>query len=267
MKKNKFLVMLLALSLVLGLCSCTITITTPTKPTKNPVETQQPVESEKSVETPTVQEPVNTPEVQEPVETPEIEEPVETPNIQEPVETPISYNLDISDDWTDLEFGLDGIKYKMNVPYSDLVANGWTFDLKDYGQEEDYQLDANYKVYGTIDLNHSKYGTDYEDFYITVGFINNDTVPHEVIDCDVWTLTANALYGSGFKEPCGNMTIAKGIHFGSTEEEVLAAFGTPYDVYESDLGYKAYTWYEDSKYLDITVYPDKGVTSIGMKAY
>lgn len=270
MKKNRLLVSLLALSMIVSLCGCTVNINVG--------------EDEKSgitIGTPDntsdVQEPIVTPGIEEPVVTPEVETPVVTPEADDNLTIPVestskveTSELTISDDWTDLEFIFDGVKYKINeTSYADLKAVGWTFNLADYGYENGYILNSRDKTYGTIDLKHSKYGNEYDAFYITVGFTNNDTVAKDITECDIWSISMDTRYGFRLKDSYSDMTIAKGIHFGSSEADVLAAFGTPYDTYENaENGYKSFTWYDNaSKYLKITVYADGGVSSIQLQEY
>lgn len=61
-----------------------------------------------------------------------------------------------------------------------------------------------------------------------------------------------------------------GITWGSTEEDVVAAYGEPEDEpYESkELGYKDYEYrYEYSYVLRLTVYEDGGVKEISLQNY
>ena len=273
MKKSRLLVSLLALSMVVSLCGCTINVSLGGEKGENSIEIGTPEK------TPEVQEPIVTPEVQEPVVTPEVQEPVVTPeqdsDLTIPVQTPekeepIITDVQISNDWRDLEFIFDGVKYKINeTSYADLKAAGWTFDLADYGYENGYILNPRDKTYGTIDLKHSKYGDEYDAFYITVGFINNDTVAKDITECDIWSISMDTRYGFRMKESYSDMTVAKGIHFGSSEADVIAAFGTPDDTYENaENGYKSLSWcYDYSTYLKITVYADGGVSKIELQQY
>ena len=179
-------------------------------------------------------------------------------------------STEISDNWLDFEFLLDGAKYKLGeTSYNDLKNAGWTFDLADYGYSNGYILNPNDKSFSTIKLNNAKYGDKYNDFYITVGFINNDTVAKDITECNIWSIIADARYGSKMIESHSDMMITKGIHYGSTEEEVLTALGTPNDIYEnSELGYKTFSWnYKYSPNLRITVYADTGVSKFELKKY
>ena len=286
MKKSRLLVLLLALVMVVGLSGCgNIKIT---------IEKDDGGNKDTTMVTPEVQAPVAPPDVTEPTVTPDVQEPAPTPpaddsNIQQaevptvesntdnnltvpvaPVEPTSPIDLTISDDWRDLEFVLDGVKYKINeTSYADLKEAGWTFDLKDYGYENGYIMNPRDKTYGTIELKNEKYGDKYDAFSITVGFINNDTVAKDITECDIWSISMDSRYGFRLRESYSDMTIAKGVTFGTSEADLLAAFGTPEDTYENtEKGYKAYTWRSDfSEYLYINVYADGGVSSFKLQQY
>jgi hypothetical protein len=65
--------------------------------------------------------------------------------------------------------------------------------------------------------------------------------------------------------------IAKGITWGSTMDEVIAAFGEPADKYESKgdgYDYSVLDWNsDDGKYMTITVDAKLGVTAIEFDCY
>ena len=179
-------------------------------------------------------------------------------------------DAEISEDWLEMEFTFDGVKYKIGeTSYNDLKNAGWTFDLADYGRPNGYILNPGDKSFSTVDLKNSKYGDGYKAFCITVGFVNNDTVAKDITECDIWSIKTDTRYGFKLKESYSEMTIAKGIHYGSSEADVLAAFGTPTETYENpEYGYKTFTWRHDfSKYLRITVYADGGVSAIELQQY
>lgn len=179
-------------------------------------------------------------------------------------------DTEISDNWLDMEFVFDGLKYKIGeTSYNDLKNAGWTFDLADYGRPNGYILNPGDKSFSTVDLRNSKYGDGYKAFCITVGFVNNDTVAKDITECDIWSVKTDTRYGFKLKDSYSDMTIAKGIKYGSSEADVLAAFGTPTETYENpEHGYKTFTWRHDfSKYLKITVYADGGVSAIELQQY
>ena len=176
-------------------------------------------------------------------------------------------DADISDDWKDMEFIFDGEKYSLeDAPYATLQESGWDFDLADYGYEDGYVLNPNDQISGTVDLSNPDYN---EDLDVSVGFINRTKKIKDIKECSIWSFDCSIEYGTELLDNVPDMTIAQGITWGSTAEEVIEAFGEPDDEYRSDaLGYTEYTYEDDyDKYLRIYVYDDYGVTEIQMKLY
>lgn len=176
-------------------------------------------------------------------------------------------DADISDDWKDMEFIFDGEKYCLeDAPYETLQGSGWDFDLADYGYEDGYVLNSNDWISSTVYLSKPDYN---EDLDISVGFINRTKKAKDIKECSIWAFSCCVEYGGELLENVPEMTIAQGITWGSTADEVLEAFGEPDDEYRSDdLGYTKYTYEDDyDKELGIYVYDDYGVTEIEMQLY
>ena len=66
-----------------------------------------------------------------------------------------------------------------------------------------------------------------------------------------------------------SFTLPKGIHNGSSLQDVINAYGEPKDSYRADsLGYWNYTYQDEySKYFRLTIYDDKGVTAFSYDMY
>ncbi len=141
---------------------------------------------------------------------------------------------ELSDDWTDMQFMLDGNLYELPVSYRELEADGWKLDLAAYGYSDGYIMNPGDKTYGTIELTNPDYD---EDLKVWVGFINTGDKAQDILDCEIWTFQMDTCVGSRQLEKYPDMEIAGGIGFGSTREEVEAAFGECEDVYEADSGY------------------------------
>ena len=173
---------------------------------------------------------------------------------------------ELSDDWVDMQFIFDGNSYQLPVSYSELEANGWSFDLADYGYETGYVMNSGDKTYGTIELTNPNYS---EKLTVQVGFINNSDRAMDIKECDIWCFELDTCYGFGQVESYPDMDIAGGIGLGSSREEVDAAFGVCEDVYEAtDYGYVTYSYDVDyTYYLKMTIYDDKGVTAIELSTY
>lgn len=172
----------------------------------------------------------------------------------------------ISDDWTDMEFMFDGAYYALPASYQELEANGWSFDLAEYGYSDGYVLNPGDKTYDTIELTNPAYD---EDLMVWVGFINTSDTAKDILDCDIWSIQLDTCSGFTQVDDYPYMEIADGIGIGSTREEVEAAFGPCDDIYEADeYGYVTYNYNVDyTYYLKITVFDDMGVTAISMSTY
>lgn len=149
----------------------------------------------------------------------------------------------ISDNWEDMDIMLDGKLYKYPYDFAQLKADGWNIDLSKYGKENGYIINAGEKTYSTLDLTNDKYGKDYNSFTIGCGFKNYDSKSKDLTECDLWSISLACDYGKKLKEKYPEVKIAKGIHFGSTEQDIKTAFGEPSDTYEAtDLNYKTLTF-------------------------
>ena len=100
-----------------------------------------------------------------------------------------------------------------------------------------------------------------------VGFVNNGYSACDITQCDIWAIEIDTCYGFEQVDSFPSMEIANGIHFGSTEEDVIAAFGPCDDVYECEY-YKTYEYCVDyTYYLNFTIYEEYGVTAIELEEY
>lgn len=172
----------------------------------------------------------------------------------------------LSQEWTDMDFIFDGATYSIPASYQELAANGWTFNLGDYGYENGYAMNPGDKTFATIELKNPAFN---EDLTCNVGFINDTDTVKDITECSIWSFEFDSCYGFDKLDNIPDMTIAKGITIGSTKEEVLAAFGETDDVYEAtDYGYTTYEYVVDYTYhLNITVYDTVGVTAIEFEDY
>ena len=173
---------------------------------------------------------------------------------------------ELSSDWKDLQFQLNGQVFTLPCDYKAIEALGYSFDLSDYGYENGYILNKDETTLATIYLENE------EGAELNVGFINTSDEPKDILECQIWAIGAEITY----KDAVPDLVFPGGITWGSTLEDVEEAYGMVADeddIYISDLGYTAYTYNEDSKYLDVDVYtndPDgeyKGVTSLDLREY
>ena len=178
----------------------------------------------------------------------------ETTNTATTNTQPVS-NGSVSDDWKDCEFIFNNKTYKLYVPYSDLKNDGWTFDLADYGYANGYVMNPGNKVTGTINLENPNF-----DSTVRIGFINDSNSVKDITECNIWSFEVDNAFVD---------TLPKGIHNGSSLQDVINAYGEPKDSYRADsLGYWNYTYQDEySKYFRLTIYDDKGVTAFSYDMY
>ena len=211
------------------------------------------------------------PVVDEEVEEIEEEKPVvKEDNVEddEETKTPISVttnsSVELSDDWMDCEFAVEGKKYKLNDAYKTYTQDDWYIDLEDMGYAEGYILNKNDKTYSTIDLLNDKF----EDADVSVGFINRGDKARDITECDIWAINVD----NSYSDTPISFELPGGIKNGVTLAEVEAAYGKPEaesDIYRSeDLGYTKYSYeYDYSIYFELTVYDEEGLVEFGYKIY
>ena len=134
----------------------------------------------------------------------------------------VTQTLDLSDNWVDLEFALDGKKFKMNETFSNFTDIGY--------YSEPYLLDGNLDPGETtvtccIRSDRFKEYDDSRDYYVVMKFVNEgeETVYYQ--DCSIFYININI---DNFTSSYPDVKLPKGITWGSTEEEVIAAYGDPY---------------------------------------
>jgi len=204
------------------------------EPTDETVEpTDEVIESTVEVVEPT-DEAIDVPEVSEPT----ANTPVVLPNTNETIAAPSG---NVSANWYDMEFIMNGVKYCIPFSYSELKADGFVFDITDYGYENGYILNHGDKISSTITVASEEYGSDYTDFTPSIGFINNSTEAKDIYDCEVWGINMSIMYGSRIIDNYPSIELSQGLTWGSSEAEVLAVFGDYENTYRSDdLGYTTY---------------------------
>lgn len=179
----------------------------------------------------------------------------------------VSFDGELSEDWTDMQFVFDGKSYELPASYQELEQSGWSFDLAEYGYTDGYILNPGDKTYDTIELSNPAYD---EDLTVCVGFINTSDTAKDILDCDIWSIQLDTCKGFTQVENYPDMQVAKGIGIGSSREEVEAAFGPCDDIYEADgeYNYVTYNYEVDyTYYLKLTIDNDKGITAIAMSNY
>ncbi len=231
--------------------------TQPAPATKESVEPGQVTEStEASVESASAES-----EAESMTESEAVETEVATETSEAPSQTSSS---NLSGEWTDMKFELAGKAYQMPVAYKELEADGWTFDLAEYGYEGGYEMQPGDKVYATINLTNPDYD---EDLSLRVGFKNYSDAALDIKECDIWSLELDTCYGHRQLDSYPSMTIGNGLTIGSSKADVEALCGPCADPYVSDSGYVKYSYDVDDYKLKLTIYDTMGVTCFELSTY
>lgn len=283
---KKFFCIALILLLTVGIFAGCTSESKPARTESVPATTDQkmtPTET-KAAETEVQSEPATT-DAPVPVETDapittqaaETTEPATEPATTEssPVPSGESSELLKDYDWTDGVIVIDGVLYRTyDDPYSHLEENGWSFNLKDYGQDESYSLNSMEYVFSTIHLkNPEKYGDGYSSPSITIGIINTSDSLKPIKECNIHGIEVNGVNGTKTYEnlatpaKCYDFELPGGVRRGSSMEDVKAAYGEPDDVYVADsdsFHYEILTYKNDEVKVTVrlTVYSDSGLQGV-----
>ena len=120
----------------------------------------------------------------------------------------------VSEDWTETEFSMAGIKYKLNTSYRNFEKNNWTINGNSFNNG--LTLIKNDKTSVSLTVVNKDFDSD-----VKVGIINLKDKRREILDCETWGITVNnehAMNPVTFK-------LAKGITNGSTKEDIIKAYG------------------------------------------
>lgn len=270
MKRKNYLVLVAMLMTVsIACCGCG---KIPSMMDKDDTQVVEDVENEvveESVEE-SEEEPVEVEDAAEDVEEEETEEPTEELEVEAEEETEEEEESDAveitGEDWTSMKMVFEGKEFKLPMPYSELEAMGWTFDLADYGYENGYAMNPGDKVTGTIKLENSNYDEKF-NLRLTVGFLNTSDEVLDIKECDIWSFELETCAGSKQAESYPSMKLANGIEIGSTKADVEAVCGACDDIYVASSGYEVYTYRVDDYKLRMVIYEDMGVTNIGLETY
>ena len=164
----------------------------------------------------------------------------------------------VSEDWTETEFSMAGIKYKLNTSYRNFEKNNWTINENAFNNG--LTLIKNDKTSVSLSVVNKDFDSD-----VKVGIINLKDKRREMLDCETWGITVNnehAMNPVTFK-------LAKGITNGSTKEDIIKAYGELSADKIKTLDDRVILQYQKdySVYLDLTIINDKGLTSFSYKKY
>lgn len=177
--------------------------------------------------------------------------------VEDAVEQSVDLNKDIqiSDDWTNFEFAIDGVKIILPCTFEDLKNCGWILDRTRYN-EDDLVFEA-----GTISLGGIKLENEnYPDVEFRVGIINNTTEDIDIEECLITKVVIDKNHGYKDADSYPDVTLSKGIKWNASKENVIEAFGETDDIYESDAkgGYKIYRYTCDDRHkLNVSVFENE----------
>lgn len=126
--------------------------------------------------------------------------------------------------WEDLEFKFANAAFALPFEAGVLEANGWTLTGLEEEYDADYMLEAGTKVSNVYSISNSNYNSDVRTL---VGFINNGKSAAAVKNCDVWSFVCNIYDETNgvLYENVPEIELANGITWGSTPDEIKAAYG------------------------------------------
>ncbi|MGB4626759.1 MAG: hypothetical protein WBI36_03000 [Erysipelotrichaceae bacterium] len=176
----------------------------------------------------------------------------------------------ISDDWTDLEFLLDGNKYSFPHKFLPFNSKGWLLEENDEIQPGEY-TDEYYEIWNNsfYDEENQLYAT------ILVEFENETDKVQNIKDCTIWWISFSRMPYLGVElNNVYEIELAKGIKWGSTEKEIIAAYGNVAEdkriAVEED-GYVALIYIDetDNMYSQMILYilDDGGLFMVDLEKY
>ena len=192
-------------------------------------------------------------------------------------ETNAKLMKELSDDLFSQEIIIDDHHLTVPFDYAE-IRDVYDFDPADYGYEDGLVLEQGQRIAGTVDIESDSMD---ENVTFWAGFINDTEEDVDIKDSKVNSVRVDVRWAEAFK-PGGvdkdyftdeypRVVLPGGITWGSTEEEVIEAYGKPKEEpYRSeDSGYSIYKYDSgDYKYfVEIVIYEDLGVSEISVRAY
>ena len=172
---------------------------------------------------------------------------------------------DLSSDLASQQISIDGTIYTLPFDYS-LISSDYTFDLADYGKEDGYVLNPGDKVLCTVYLENDNFDDSFE---FCTGFKNYGDGVLDIKETSIWALDTDIRWCDTDNYP--TIILPGGITWGSTIDDVKAAYGEPEDdPYRSDsLAYWEYEYeLNDGDYqVRLTIYDEFGLTGIYISDY
>lgn len=173
-------------------------------------------------------------------------------------------DAEISDDWEDITFALDGTVFALPAPYGAFATQGWTINWDFFGKDTEYYV---------LNPGATKYGYLVKDEYdggvmFAVNFVNNSDEVLEIRECDISMVNIQMDQGHKKDKKIPEVEVAGGLKFGSSQDEIREAFGEPDYYYEGDEGSFDSLSYDNGSYdyeTKFYVYDDKGITDFKLE--
>lgn len=164
-------------------------------------------------------------------------------------------------DWSTFQFTIDGKTYQIPFAYSDLSSD-WSFNLADYGYENGYVTNSGDKQSCTIAVSNPNYDMDF-----SIGTINMTDSTQDITQNNIWAVSLDTSYADTYP----TVTLPGGITWGSSLDEILAAYGKPEDdpYYSTEFQYYSLYYYtsDSNKQMNLEVYVDGGLKAFRMEDY
>lgn len=192
------------------------------------------------------------------------EAPTETPT-EAPTEVPVASG-ELAATLDSLQIQLDGVVYTLPYDYS-AISSTYYFDIADYGYENGYVMNPGDSVSTTIELENESMDS-HCNFWI--GLTNTDAEAQDITLCDISGMYINIAFCDTGSYP--SIVCPGGITWGSTYDDIVAAYGECEDPYYAEelcyysLDYKVETE-SYTAYWTFETYDDGGLKSIKVRCY
>lgn len=170
--------------------------------------------------------------------------------------------------WEDLEFEFANVPFVVPFEAGVLDANSWTLTGLEEGYDADYVLEAGAKVSNVYAVTNPNYNSDVRTL---VGFVNNSESAAKVTNCDVWSFVCNIYDETNgvLYENVPELKLANGITWGSTPDEIKAAYGESMKDIEGEADdYTVHMYmYNGLNIMKLTTRDDLGLVEVVLLSY
>ncbi len=170
--------------------------------------------------------------------------------------------------WENLEFKFAGADYAVPFEAGALETNGWILSGLEEQYGADYVLQPGAKVSNVYSVSKEGYNSEVRTL---VGFVNNGESAAKVTNCEVWSFVCN-IYDEPNEvlfENIPELELANGITWGSTPDEIKAAFGEPMSAIEGEADdYTVHMYmYNGLNIMKLTTRDDLGLVEVVLLSY